>query len=117
MRDITPAALYYTRQIAIIREPGGVTGYARNSAHPARTKDVRYGKISGMQTKCPSPARLWFLAAVLAFLFSMLAANFPPVAIFGAFGVMTVFHLLWAIFFVPETKGRPLDESATRGQP
>lgn len=70
-----------------------------------------------MQTKCPSPARLWFLAAVLAFLFPMLAANFPPAAIFGAFGVMTVFHLLWAIFFVPETKGRPLDESATRGQP
>lgn len=52
----------------------------------------------------------WFLAAVLAFLFPMLAANLPSAAIFGAFGTVMILHLLWAIFLVPETKGIPLAE-------
>ena len=33
-----------------------------------------------------------------------------PVSIFGFFLFMMVLHLLWAIFLVPETKGRQLEE-------
>ena len=31
-------------------------------------------------------------------------------AIFGVFGAFMVLHLLWAVFAVPETKGRPLED-------
>ena len=34
----------------------------------------------------------------------------PAWLIFAFFGVMMVFHLLWALFMVPETKGRELQD-------
>ncbi len=46
--------------------------------------------------------RVWFLAAEAV----------PAWAIFAFFGVMMVFHFVWALFFVPETKGRRLEEIA-----
>ena len=50
----------------------------------------------------------WFFAAVVSFSFPVMAERFAPWLIFGFFGVMMVLHLLWAIFVVPETKGRAL---------
>ena len=52
----------------------------------------------------------WFFAAVVSFVFPMAVEAVSPWAIFGFFGVMMVLHLLWAIFLVPETKGRRLED-------
>jgi len=54
----------------------------------------------------------WFFAALVALTFPLAAEQVPPSAIFGFFGVMMVFHLLWVVFAVRETKGRRLEELA-----
>lgn len=54
----------------------------------------------------------WVFAALVALLFPIAAECFAPAAIFGFFGVMMVFHLLWVVFVVRETKGRKLEEIA-----
>ena len=54
----------------------------------------------------------WVFAALVALFFPIAAERFAPVAIFGFFGVMMVFHLLWVVFAVRETKGRPLEDIA-----
>ena len=54
----------------------------------------------------------WVFAALVALLFPIAAERFVPAAIFGFFGVMMVFHLLWVVFVVRETKGRRLEEIA-----
>ena len=56
----------------------------------------------------------WFFAALIALTFPLAAESVPAWAIFGFFGVAMVFHLLWAVFIVPETKGKSLDELAIR---
>lgn len=50
----------------------------------------------------------WFFAALIALTFPIAAESVPPAAIFAFFGVMMVFHFLWALFCVPETKGTEL---------
>ena len=52
----------------------------------------------------------WLFAAILTFVFPVMAARLPPAAIFGIFGALMVLHLLWASFAVPETKGRRLED-------
>ena len=54
----------------------------------------------------------WVFAALVALLFPMAAERFAPAAIFGFFGGMMVLHLVWAVFFVRETRGRALEEIA-----
>ena len=61
------------------------------------------------------PARVgWgstlFEIVLVALSFPMAAESVPPWAIFGFFGVMMVFHFLWVLFVVPETKGRRLED-------
>lgn len=50
----------------------------------------------------------WIFAALVALLFPMAAESVPAWTIFAFFGAMMVLHLLWAIFVVPETKGKAL---------
>ena len=50
----------------------------------------------------------WVFAALVALIFPIAAESVPAWAIFAFFGIMMVFHLLWAWFVVPETKGRSL---------
>lgn len=50
----------------------------------------------------------WFFAALVALVFPIAAEAVPTWAIFAFFGVMMVFHFLWALWFVPETKGTSL---------
>ena len=50
----------------------------------------------------------WLFAALVALGFPVAVAAVSPAAIFAFFGVMMVFHFVWALFFVPETKGRAL---------
>ena len=52
----------------------------------------------------------WLFAAILTFVFPVMAARLSPATIFGIFGALMVLHLLWAIFVVPETKGRRLED-------
>ena len=52
----------------------------------------------------------WVFAALVALFFPVAAESVPAWTIFAFFGVMMVFHLLWAFFLVPETKGRALEE-------
>ena len=52
----------------------------------------------------------WLFAAMLTFAFPVMAAKLSAAAIFGTFGVLMVLHLLWALFVVPETKGRRLED-------
>ena len=50
----------------------------------------------------------WVFAALVSLFFPMAAERFAPAMIFGFFGVMMVFHLLWVVFMVRETKGSEL---------
>ena len=50
----------------------------------------------------------WVFAALVSLFFPMAAERFAPAVIFGFFGVMMVFHLLWVVFMVRETKGSEL---------
>ena len=52
----------------------------------------------------------WLFAAALTFVFPSMAARLSPASIFAAFGAFMVLHLLWALFLVPETKGRRLED-------
>lgn len=57
----------------------------------------------------------WIFAALVAFGFPMAAEAVPAWAIFAFFGTMMVFHFVWVVLFVPETKGRRLEEIAAVG--
>jgi len=52
----------------------------------------------------------WTFCAALTFVFPLMAAKMPTWSIFALFGVFMVAHLLWALFLVPETKGRELED-------
>ena len=62
----------------------------------------------------------WFFAALVSYCFPLFAgraedpssALVPTWAIFAFFCAMMVLHLAWALFAVPETKGRRLEEIA-----
>ena len=54
----------------------------------------------------------WIFAALVALFFPIAAESIPAWVIFASFGVMMIFHLVWAAFFVPETKGRALEDIA-----
>ena len=54
----------------------------------------------------------WVFAALVALFFPIAAERIPAWAIFASFGVMMVFHLLWAWFVVPETRGCRLEDIA-----
>jgi sugar porter (SP) family MFS transporter len=56
----------------------------------------------------------WFFAASLTLAFPLMAEALKPQIIFGFFCGMMVFQLIWVTFFVPETKGIPLEEMEGR---
>lgn len=56
----------------------------------------------------------WFFAASLTLAFPLMAEALKPEVIFGLFCGMMVLQLLWVSFFVPETKGIPLEEMEAR---
>ena len=82
---------------------GTVIGVLISESFPQRYR--AQGQALGASTH-------WVFAALVALFFPIAAERFAPAAIFGFFGVMMVFHLLWVVFVVRETKGRPLEEIA-----
>ncbi|WP_375579019.1 sugar porter family MFS transporter [Marivirga tractuosa] len=52
----------------------------------------------------------WLFAAIIANVFPYFASTFGSSVIFWFFAVMMFIQLLWAIFIMPETKGRELEE-------
>ena len=52
----------------------------------------------------------WVFNAAITFIVPTMAAKLPPWGIFAIFGGFMVLHLFWAIFIVPETKGKVLEE-------
>ncbi len=52
----------------------------------------------------------WFFAALITLFFPVMADAFAPEIIFGFFCGMMILQLVWVKFFVPETKGVPLEE-------
>ncbi len=52
----------------------------------------------------------WFFAALITLMFPIMAEAFNPELIFGIFCGMMVLQLVWVRFFVPETKGVPLEQ-------
>ena len=52
----------------------------------------------------------WMFCATLTFVFPLMTAKMPTWSIFALFGTFMVFHIFWAIFIVPETKGKVLEE-------
>ncbi len=56
----------------------------------------------------------WFFAALLTTVFPKMAEALPPAGIFAFFCGMMVLQLLWVKFFVPETRGVPLEEMQQR---
>lgn len=51
----------------------------------------------------------WMFAAVLTFVFPMMAVGWAPWMIFAFFGVCLTLMIFWALFLMPETKGRELE--------
>jgi SP family arabinose:H+ symporter-like MFS transporter len=56
----------------------------------------------------------WVFAALLTLVFPVLAEKLAPAVIFGFFCFMMVLQLFWVHFFVPETKGVPLEDMQAR---
>lgn len=54
----------------------------------------------------------WIFAAILTLVFPIFIASFDVSVMFGVFLVMMILQILWAIFVMPETKGRTLEELA-----
>lgn len=54
----------------------------------------------------------WIFAAILTLVFPIFIANFDVSVMFGTFLAMMVLQLLWALFVMPETKGRTLEDLA-----
>lgn len=52
----------------------------------------------------------WMFCATLTFVFPLMTAKMPAWSIFALFGTFMVFHIFWAIFVVPETKGKSLED-------
>jgi len=52
----------------------------------------------------------WMFCATLTFVFPLMTAKMPTWSIFALFGTFMVFHIFWAVFVVPETKGKVLEE-------
>ena len=52
----------------------------------------------------------WMFCATLTFVFPLMTAKMPTWSVFALFGTFMVFHFFWAIFVVPETKGKALEE-------
>lgn len=52
----------------------------------------------------------WMFCATLTFVFPLMTTKMPTWSIFALFGTFMVFHLFWAIFIVPETRGKVLEE-------
>lgn len=52
----------------------------------------------------------WLFAALITLVFPFMAEALHPAVIFGIFCGMMVLQLIWVKFFVPETKGVPLEE-------
>ncbi len=52
----------------------------------------------------------WIFAAGLTLVFPIFIANFDVSVMFGFFFVMMALQILWAIFIMPETKGKTLEE-------
>jgi MFS family permease len=52
----------------------------------------------------------WMVCATLTFVFPLMTARMPTWSIFALFGLFMIFHMFWAIFIVPETKGKALEE-------
>jgi len=53
---------------------------------------------------------LWIANSVISFLFPILAEQFGSVTVFSGFLVLNVLAALFAFRFIPETKGRTLEE-------
>jgi MFS family permease len=56
----------------------------------------------------------WFFAALLTTFFPKMVTSFPPGCIFLFFCGMMVLQLLWVKLMVPETRGVPLEDMASR---
>jgi sugar porter (SP) family MFS transporter len=56
----------------------------------------------------------WMFAALLTTFFPGMVTAFAPGVVFLFFCIMMTIQLLWVIFFVPETKGVPLEEMQKR---
>lgn len=54
----------------------------------------------------------WIFAAILTLIFPIFIATFDVSVMFGFFLVMMIAQLLWAVFVMPETKGKTLEELA-----
>ncbi len=56
----------------------------------------------------------WFFAAALTTFFPQMVGNFAPGYVFLFFCLMMVLQLFWVKFWVPETKGVPLEQIEAR---
>ena len=54
----------------------------------------------------------WIFAAALTLVFPIFIANFDVGYMFGLFAFMMLIQLLWAVFIMPETKGKTLEDLA-----
>jgi MFS transporter, SP family, major inositol transporter len=53
---------------------------------------------------------LWVANSLISFLFPILAESYGSLAVFSGFMVLNVLAALFALRYIPETKGRTLEE-------
>lgn len=58
----------------------------------------------------------WTMSAIITLVFPIAVEKTVPEVIFSIFGTFMILHLLWAIFIVPETKGKSLEELSGTSQ-
>ena len=51
----------------------------------------------------------WTFAAAITFVFPLMAGSWSPAGIFGLFGGCLMLLVVWAVFLMPETKGKELE--------
>lgn len=51
----------------------------------------------------------WTFAAAITFVFPLMAGSWSPAGIFGLFGGCLMLLVAWAVFLMPETKGKELE--------
>ena len=68
------------------------------------------GRASGLASSCN-----WIGSFLVGLLFPIMTAQFEQATVFAIFGVICLFGVLFVSHFVPETKGRTLEEIEAQG--
>ncbi|MGK4065547.1 MFS transporter [Rothia sp. HC945] len=77
-----------------------------------RSRRLDIGRSSGVASSFN-----WIGSFAVGLLFPIMTASMPQEAVFAIFGVVCILGVLFVKFFVPETRGRTLEDIETNSMP